>query len=222
MLPDAVLAACEGASAMAYRLEDASSSGAGGSIDEPALVQRAQRGDQAAFDTLFERYVHPISRYLKHMVGNDGVSCELTQETFFRAWRGLQSLRDPQRFAGWLYRIARNVAHSYLQQASKLQLVSWEDSGGDLAEQSAAWLEQHLEERELTAMALARVSPVYRSCLILYVIEELPQRRIADLLGMKESSVSKYVSRGKEELRQIYERLAGEGSARPQGGGRRR
>jgi len=39
------------------------------------------------------------------------------------------------------------------------------------------------------------------------VIEELPQRQIADLLKMKESSVSKYVSRGKEELRQVYYRL---------------
>jgi RNA polymerase sigma-70 factor, ECF subfamily len=71
-------------------------------------------------------------------------------------------------------------------------------------------LEEQVEETELLKLALARVSPTYRPCLILYVVEELPQRQIAELLQIKESCVSKYVSRGKEELRQIYLRLANE------------
>jgi len=73
---------------------------------------------------------------------------------------------------------------------------------------SVAGPEEQVEETELLRLALARVSPTYRPCLILYVVEELPQRKIADLLKIKESCVSKYVSRGKEELRQIYHRLA--------------
>jgi RNA polymerase sigma-70 factor (ECF subfamily) len=50
------------------------------------------------------------------------------------------------------------------------------------------------------------------------VIEELPQRQIADLLKIKESSVSKYVSRGKEELRQIYHHLMKDQSVPAKGG----
>nr|BBH95651.1 RNA polymerase sigma factor [Thermogemmatispora argillosa] len=207
---------------MAYRIEDTSSSGTNGSLDEPALVQRAQRGDQAAFDTLFERHEHRIARYLKHMVGNDGISCDLTQETFFRAWQGLPGLRDPQRFVSWLYRIATNVAHNYLEQARRMQYVPWEDCQEERSELSTRRMEQHIEERELTQIALAQVSPTYRSCLILYVIEGLPQRKVAELLGMKESCVSKYVSRGKEEMRQIYQRLLSEGLPARQRGGKRK
>jgi RNA polymerase sigma-70 factor, ECF subfamily len=54
----------------------------------------------------------PICRYLIHMVGNDGIGCELTQETFMKAWEMLLTLRDPARFAVWLYRIATNRAYN--------------------------------------------------------------------------------------------------------------
>jgi DNA-directed RNA polymerase specialized sigma24 family protein len=59
-------------------------------------------------------------------------------------------------------------------------------------------------------LVLARVSPTYRPCFILYVIEKLPQRQIADVLGIKPTNVAKYVSRGKEEFRQIYYRMTAE------------
>ncbi|WP_069804677.1 RNA polymerase sigma factor [Thermogemmatispora onikobensis] len=207
---------------MAYRIEDTSSSETNGSLDELALVQRAQRGDEAAFNILFERYAHQIARYLKHMVGNDGVSCDLTQDTFFRAWRGLAGLRKPQSFASWLYQIATNLARNYQEQARRMQYVPWEDCPEDSRELSTLGMERHIEERELTQIALAHVSPTYRACLILYVIEGLPQRKVAELLGMKESCVSKYLSRGKEEMRQIYQRLENEGLPFRQRGGKRK
>jgi DNA-directed RNA polymerase specialized sigma24 family protein len=59
-------------------------------------------------------------------------------------------------------------------------------------------------------LVLARVSPTYRPCFILYVIEKLPQRQIADLLGIKLASVGKYVSRGREEFRQVYYHMMNE------------
>lgn len=198
---------------MSYWTEDTSSSDAGNFPDECQLVMRAHDGDQRAFELLYERYNTRISRYLSRMAGKDGVGCELTQETFLKAWEALPSLRDPARFASWLYRIATNCAYNYQQRAKHLQIVPWDTYGGRDEELSIAGPEEQFEETELLKLALALVSPTYRPCLILYVIEELPQRKIADLLKIKESSVSKYVSRGKEELRQVYHRLLREQSA---------
>jgi RNA polymerase sigma-70 factor (ECF subfamily) len=204
---------------MAYRIEDASSSGAGGSIDEPILVRRAQGGDVAAFEILFESYNNRILRYLTQMVGNDGIGCELTQETFFKAWKGLGKLRDPERFASWLYTIATNVANTHRHQSLRWQEVSWETYHGTAQEVTITRLEEHIEENELLTRALKHVSPTYRTCLLLYVTCELSQKEIAHIVGIKESCVSKYVSRGKEELRQIYRRLTSEEST-PRRGGR--
>jgi RNA polymerase sigma-70 factor, ECF subfamily len=180
---------------------------ADGLSDERELVVRAQKGDQLAFEKLYERYNSRISRYLIRMVGNDGIGCELTQETFLKAWEALLSLRDPEHFASWLYRIATNRAYDYQSHARLLQTIPWETYIEESETLSISGPERLIEENELMKLVLARISSTYRPCLILYVIENMPQRQIASLLSMKLSSVSKYVSRGKEEFRQIYYRM---------------
>jgi len=144
------------------------------------------------------------------MTGNDGVGCELTQEVFLKAWEALISLHEPSRFASWLYRIATNRAINYQHHGKQLQMLPLEDYAVSIGTLSVAGPEAQVEESELLQLALARVSPTYRQCLILYVVEELSQRQIAELLQIKESSIGKYVSRGREEFRQIYKRLANE------------
>lgn len=195
---------------MEYGSPDTPSFESGSLPDEYNLVLRARDGDQLAFEVLYERYNNRICRYLTRMTGDDGVGCELTQEVFLKAWEALLSLREPSRFASWLYRIATNRAYNYQQHAKLLHMIPWEEyaTGGETP--SVAGPEEQVEETELLKMAVARVSPTYRPCLILYVIEQLSQRQIAELLQIKETCIGKYVSRGKEELRQIYRRLVDE------------
>lgn len=188
-----------------------SSRGESGQSSQPpgveALVVQAQGGDQQAFETLYTYYNGQINRYLGRMVGHDGIGCELTQEVFFKAWTALPSLHSPARFLPWLYRIALNCARYHQKRTGHIQVVPLDESVEGNDELSVAGPEEGVEKTELLQAALSQVSPVYRSCLILYVIEELPQREIAQRLNIKESCVSQYVSRGKEELRQIYYQL---------------
>jgi RNA polymerase sigma-70 factor (ECF subfamily) len=161
-------------------------------LSEVERVAMAQHGNQAAFESLYEQYYRPLAIYTASMVGNDSIVVDLVQEAFLQAWRTLPRLREPSHFKSWLYRIATSVASAY-------QKRSDHQNPTNLAEQAS--------EAELLQAALAAVSPTYRACLILYVIEELPANQIADILHIKEASVRTYVSRGKEELRQIYHRL---------------
>jgi RNA polymerase sigma-70 factor (ECF subfamily) len=176
------------------------------------LVAQARRGDSRAFDELCQRYYERIGLFLVRMVGNDEVSHELTQETFLKAWQGLSGLRDDARFLSWLYRIATNMARDFQRRARLIHWLPWEEyaARGGTETMSKAGPEQQVEESELLKQALARVSVMYRACLILYVVEDLPQPQIAERLGIKASSVSNYVSRGLAELRQTYLRLAAE------------
>lgn len=205
---------------MEYGIPDTPSSASGRPPDEHNLVLRAKDGDQLAFEILYERYNDRICRYLTRMTGDDGVGCELTQEVFLKAWEALPGLRDPSRFASWLYRIATNRAYNYQEHARLLHMIPWEEYATRAEPPSLAGLEEQVEEAELLKLALARVSPTYRPCLILYVVEEYSQRQIAELLQIKETSIGKYISRGKEELRQIYRRLASEPGASIRGGKR--
>src|SRR6266571_2983813 len=86
------------------------------------IMELARKGDQQAFTQLFESYHGPICTYLAHLVGNDEVGRDLAQETFLRAWKGLPKLQGDIAFRPWLYRIATNVARSYLQRE---RLMRW-------------------------------------------------------------------------------------------------
>lgn len=175
-----------------------------------ALVLQAKAGNQASFESLYEKYNSRICLYLTRMVGNDGIGSELTQETFIKVWEALPGLRDDASFTSWIYRIATNVAYSYQKRTQHFQFIPWDTYRENGVEPSLEGPEDAVGETELMKQALALVSPTYRPYLILYVVEGLSQRQIADRLGKKESSVSKYVSRGKEHLRQIYFRLSRE------------
>lgn len=192
---------------MSYKVDGPSENDASSVLDESELVLRAQHGDQLAFEKLYERYNSRISHYLIRMVGDDGIGCELTQETFIKAWEALLSLRNPDSFASWLYRIATNRAYNYQNHARLIRTVPWEEYAEQSASMSVSGPERLIEETELMKLVLARVSPTYRPYFILYVIEKRSQKEIANLMGIKLSSVSKYISRGKEEFRQIYYRL---------------
>ncbi len=175
--------------------------------DESDLVVRAQSGDQRAFEILYTRYNNKIFRYVSRMVGSDSIGCELTYDTFSRAWEGLQQLRDPERFTSWLYTIARHCVYTYQDRMKRRRWIPWVDNESDGTMLSVSGPEAQFEESELVRLALARVSKRYRPFVILYFMEDIPQRQIANILGVKESIVSKYVCRGKEELRRIYQRL---------------
>lgn len=58
---------------------------------------------------LFEAHRDRIYRYILHLVHNAAEADDLTQETFLRAHRGRESLRDPGAVVSWLYRIATDV-----------------------------------------------------------------------------------------------------------------
>lgn len=178
---------------------------------EEELVERAQAGDEESLELLFGLYNTRISIYLARMVGNDEIGRELAQETFLKAWQSLPRLRDAAHFASWLYRIATNIAYDHLRRSRPSWWLPWERRGerrGDEGE--AIRLERNIEEAELLTLALRKVTLTYRACVILQIVEELPQRQIARLLGIKENSVSKYVSRGLHELRQAYLQLTSE------------
>ncbi|HLW03523.1 MAG TPA: RNA polymerase sigma factor [Ktedonobacterales bacterium] len=185
-----------------------------------ALVERARAGDVAAFTALYERFYVPICRYLARLVGDDDLGNDLAQDTFLAAWRALPGTEDGSYFVPWLYRIASNLARSHLRRARLIRWLPWAGSGGYHPEgyPSIAGPEEQTGEAERIKLALTGVSPKNRSCLLLQLDVGFSQREIARLLGLNEKSVSVYISRGRQQFRQAYERLEHEADVKAKGG----
>lgn len=70
------------------------------------LVIRAQRGDREAFGELAREFETAVFAIVLRRLRNRSEALEVTQDVFMRALRKLPQLREPERFAGWLKRIA--------------------------------------------------------------------------------------------------------------------
>jgi len=97
--------------------EDAVTAGASRSPDRDA-VARVLAGDAGAFRDLVELYEPSVHGLCRKLLGGDSAEAEdLTQETFFRAYRYLPRLEDPERFGPWLYQIARSLCRDRRRRA---------------------------------------------------------------------------------------------------------
>lgn len=93
---------------------------------EESLVEQARSGDEAAFVELVELYWGSIQVYLLRLVGEAEAAADLTQETFYRAYKALLRLPDERtlQFKPWLYKIATNRAITYSQARKRRSWLS--------------------------------------------------------------------------------------------------
>lgn len=83
------------------------------------LVERAQQGDNRAFDLLVRKYQHKIIGLISRYVHDHAEVQDVAQEAFIKAYRALGNFRSESAFYTWMYRIAINTAKNHLVSRSR-------------------------------------------------------------------------------------------------------
>lgn len=170
-----------------------------------AAPPRAGRAPRAA---LGEHYPQ-ILRYVRSVVRDAADAEDLAQETFVRAYRRRDSLRDPEATLAWLYSIATHVCLDRLrQEARRAPRRSTADPAELTARESVATAQLHVEQEEMSACVqgyVADLSDGYRAVLLLHDVYGLTSREIAALLGDSVGSVKIRLHRARGKLRQALE-----------------
>ena len=99
------------------------------------LVERAQRGDKAAFDLLVQKYQRKLGRLLSRMIRDQAEVEDVVQEAFIKAYRALPNFRGDSAFYTWLYRIGINTAKNYLVAMGRRPQVSPAQGEGGAGDQ---------------------------------------------------------------------------------------
>lgn len=161
------------------------------------LLGRFASGDPDAFETLFRQYQGQVYGWILRIVRNRATAEDLTVETFWRMYRARERF-DVTRgnCAGWLRKIATNVALDHLRRTRPLL---------DLAEEPAALARPDpVEQGELRGTilrAMDRLSPQVRATVLLALVEEQSYETIAEALGISVNAVKVRVFRGVRILR---------------------
>jgi RNA polymerase sigma-70 factor, ECF subfamily len=159
---------------------------------------------------LFDVYHDRIYRYVLRMVKNPAEAEDLTQDTFLRAYRGHESLRDPQAVRGWLYRIATHACLDRLRQR-KLQVSIDTGEGADRVDAVVSKSPSVLEitERKETSACVQRcldfLPDSYRAVILLHEAHSLTAAEIAELLGVTVTTVKIRLHRARRKLQRIME-----------------
>jgi RNA polymerase sigma-70 factor (ECF subfamily) len=160
---------------------------------------------------LFETYHDRIYRYILGLVRKPAEAEDLTQDTFLRAYRYGDSLRDPEAVRGWLYRIATHVCLDHLRQ--RKPLISLDSEEGEPrpkppVSESPSPLD--ISERKETSACVQRcldfLPDKYRAVILLHEAHSLTAPEIADLLGVTVATVKIRLHRARRGLQQVMER----------------
>lgn len=101
---------------------------------QPDVLDLARVGDPDAFQRLTEPYRREIQLHCYHMLGSFQDAEDLAQETFLRAWRGLDGFEGRTSFRNWLYRIATNACLNALTKRANVRRA-WPETQGPPAEE---------------------------------------------------------------------------------------
>jgi RNA polymerase sigma-70 factor (ECF subfamily) len=177
---------------------DAATAGAP-DVDERALVAAAQR-DPAAFDALYRRHLPAVYRYLRARLPSDDEAADLTQQVFLKAFEALPNYHERGLpFVAWLFRIARNAAIDAAR--VRRPSVAWQLTRESAAPEAA--LPHELALGEFTDL-LAPLAQDKRELLTLRFVVGLNSREIAAVLGLREATVRKQLSRSLQTLKERY------------------
>jgi RNA polymerase sigma-70 factor (ECF subfamily) len=174
--------------------------------EDEALIDRARRGERAAFGELYDRYVGAVYRYVAYRVRDDDAAEDVTADVFIKAMVGLPRYEPRQAFLAWLYRIARNtvidrtrLAYRRTETALSEPLAAALPARDDDFDPEARALAT--DRRELLRTALARLSGDQQDVLVLRLIAGLSAEEVGVVMGKPASTVRGIHMRGLRSLR---------------------
>ncbi len=158
-------------------------------MDEPALIQSAQRGDLDAYNTLVLHYQDALFNTALRILGDDDLAADATQDAFLSAFQHLNSYRGGS-FKAWLHRTVTNVCYDELRRKKRRPTTALEPDGDDGDEMdSPRWLaDPHLTPEGQTEAD--ELEHAIQHCLDQLPVEFRAVVVLADLQGLDYAEVA--------------------------------
>ena len=181
------------------------------------LVERTLAGDRSHFDELIRRYQRQAVAVSYRLLGNTQDSLEVTQDAFLKAFSSLATLQNGDAFGGWLMRIVSNLSLNYRRSRKIRSQLPLDDllgatDSGQTDSGGSEWMAKSgdpvrsLEGKELGAQlmkALGQLPEKQRLAIVMFTIEEMPQKQVAETLGCSVEAVKWHVFQGRKKLKEL-------------------
>jgi RNA polymerase sigma-70 factor, ECF subfamily len=176
------------------------------SFAEGDLIARAQKGDEAAFEEIFERYKRRVFALCLRLTRVPADAEDLTQEVFLLLFRKISTFRGESAFSTWLDRMVANVAFMHLRKKTRPP-VSLDDEGTSLDEPVRREIADHdlrlrgCIDRITLERAIAELPPGYRAVYALYELQGYGHHEIAEIMNWSVGNSKSQLHKARRKLR---------------------
>ena len=165
------------------------------------LVAKAQQGDAKAFEVLVSRHYRTMFKIAYKWCGNESDAQDITQDACIKLARGLDSFKSKAAFTSWVYRIVLNAGKDWYKKQNRhpsnsdeLDKLKTSGKGED-----RVYARQVLE-------AVYQLPEGEKEALLLVLSEGLSHKEAANILNVKESTVSWRIHEARKKLGAQFEK----------------
>jgi RNA polymerase sigma factor (sigma-70 family) len=180
-------------------------------VDDRTLVRQSQEGDLLAFDELIRRYQERIYATVYHMTSNHEDANDLTQETFVKAYKALNSFKGDSGFFTWVYRIAVNKTINFLKQRKNRHSgysLNDLDFNAEHDPDLVALISENTPRRSLNLAelqeklneAMQKLSDVHRLVVTLHDVQGLSHEEIGKIMDCNPGTVRSRLFYARQQL----------------------
>jgi RNA polymerase sigma factor (sigma-70 family) len=169
---------------------------------------RIQAGQGALLAVLYDRYQKQLFNFFVRLGHTRTNSEDLVQDTFLRVLRLGKSYRGQGYFIGWLYQIARNVAHDAWQHSAGLESLEEDETAAEMpasAEHEPTSLFEHAALERRLQNALLQLPAESRELVVLSRVTELSNDELAQLFDCSVGALKVRLHRALQQLREHFE-----------------
>ena len=180
--------------------------------DDVRLIRKILSGDDEAFNALVQKYQKSVHTVVWRKIGDFHYAEEITQDTFLQVYKKLSTLKDPNRFAEWLYAIANRLCISWMRKR-KPTMQSLEDTSVKTIA-NVTYEHYVLKQRELEASEhryeiiqklLAKLPENERTVMTLHYLGEMTTKEIGEFLGVSVNTIVSRLYRARKRLQEKEE-----------------
>ena len=177
------------------------------------LIANYLKGDEELLEVLVRRYFKLIYNFVYQYTGSLEDSEDITQEVFVKVWRNFRKFNQKKSFKTWIFSIAKNTAIDFLRKKKAIPFSAFNDVEGknaiidtlvDTGPIPDELFEQVSTEKMLN-LVMKKLSPAYRTVLLLHYNDHFTFREIAEILSKSINTVKTRHRRGIAILRKLLE-----------------
>jgi RNA polymerase sigma-70 factor, ECF subfamily len=179
---------------------------------EAEAIRRAQAGDSAAFDFLYQLHSRRVYALCLRMVSNPADAEDLMQEAFLQLFRKIGTFRGESAFSTWLHRMTVNVVLMRLRKKA-LPTDSLEETLDPDAENSSPKRDVGAPDLRLSGAvdrvnlerSIEQLPPGYRTVFVLHDVQGYEHNEIADIMGCSVGNSKSQLHKARTRLRELLQ-----------------